>query len=411
MSQRHEQQWYLWIRGAALVAILTLLTTGPIYTFSHIFIGPTTGWEDPKVKYPFIAVGVAAAIVWFVAAARKELASPGVGIFIGGALTILLVISNWWSVSPEVTTWRTITYVGLFLFAWVLCSLEPTELVAVISATVGLGLALSVAVRIFWPGFFSNAEGLWQGVFTNPNSLGPVAAIAILCGLYWLAADTERIVQVVAGIAVLGAAIAVYKTKSDTSFLGLGISVLATGLLAAGTYLWKRGQRLLVAAGGVVAGAMGVVVISTQWSSLWSQGGLAQRREVWDEVLFRISIKPWSGYGFFMYWENPAGQSPRFLARAGSAHNSTLDVALSVGWFGAALFVLLCAVALYVGIRTAITHPGPLSWLWCAVAIFLVVEHSFESFILWFSYLWVLLIVAAHGPALLRNSSSPGDDE
>ena len=35
------------------------------------------------------------------------------------------------------------------------------------------------------------------------------------------------------------------------------------------------------------------------------------------------------------------------------------------------------------------------SWLWSAVVVFLLVENITESFVLWFSYNWVLLVAAA----------------
>lgn len=406
MSPIHVKQWYPWLRGAGVIGILTLLTTGPIYTFSHIFIGPTTGWDDPKVKYPYIAIGVASAIIWLITALRQELVALSRGLIVGGVLTGLFLLSSWWSVSPEVTLWRSLVYVGLFLLAWVLCSLSEQELIVVISAMLLMGFGLSAGVRLFWPGFFSNADGLWQGVYTNPNSFGPVAALTILCALYWLFVSQQMLYRIAAVLVMLGAALVLVRTKSDTALIGLAISMAITALVAAGKYLWDKKQRLVVIVSGTAIALIGVIATTAYWSSLWHQGGLAQRREVWGEVLVRINIRPGFGNGFFMYWEDSAAQSPRFLARAGSAHNSVLDSALSVGWIGAALFVAVCAIALYVGIHTAITRPRPLSWLWCALSIFLVVEHSFESFVLWFSYLWVLLIVAAHGPAIERLTAS-----
>ena len=45
--------------------------------------------------------------------------------------------------------------------------------------------------------------------------------------------------------------------------------------------------------------------------------------------------------------------------------------------------------------RTLWREPGPEAWTWGALVVFLVVENVTESFVLWFSYNWVLLIAAA----------------
>ena len=91
------------------------------------------------------------------------------------------------------------------------------------------------------------------------------------------------------------------------------------------------------------------------------------------------------------------------LLRRGSAHNSLMEVALGLGLIGTVPFVVIVVLAA----RNAGLHlwrrPGADSWMWAAVIGFALVENVTESFVLWFSYIWVLLMAAA-----LRPSSPPG---
>ena len=58
-------------------------------------------------------------------------------------------------------------------------------------------------------------------------------------------------------------------------------------------------------------------------------------------------------------------------------------------------FLVVVALALQGTIAAAWRTPSVASWTWLALVLFLVIENLTESFVLWFSYNWVLLMAAA----------------
>ena len=95
------------------------------------------------------------------------------------------------------------------------------------------------------------------------------------------------------------------------------------------------------------------------------------------------------------------------LLRRGSAHNSLMEVALGLGLIGTVPFAVIVVLAA----RNAALHlwrkPGADSWMWAAVVGFALVENVTESFVLWFSYVWVLLMAAALRPLPHRRRGGP----
>ena len=74
---------------------------------------------------------------------------------------------------------------------------------------------------------------------------------------------------------------------------------------------------------------------------------------------------------------------------------------------GLLLWSMVVAMAIAGVVARAWRQPDTEAWLWLAVVTFLVVENLTESFVLWFSYNWVLLIAAAlrSGSEVRRRSA------
>ena len=123
---------------------------------------------------------------------------------------------------------------------------------------------------------------------------------------------------------------------------------------------------------------------------------------MWD----RVQQRPVSGYGFYAFWD-VTELLDHALLRRGSAHNSLMEVALGLGLIGTVPF----AVTVVLAARNAGLHlwrrPGADSWMWAAVVGFALVENVTESFVLWFSYVWVLLMAAALRPLPHRRRGGP----
>ena len=112
---------------------------------------------------------------------------------------------------------------------------------------------------------------------------------------------------------------------------------------------------------------------------------------MWD----RITERPLVGHGWFTVWDVPEFVSNGELSGVSSAHNSFLEVWLGAGLLALVPFVVIVVIALRGSAQALWRDPTKDSWTWFALVLFLVIVNLSLSFVLWFSYTWVLLMSAA----------------
>jgi len=136
---------------------------------------------------------------------------------------------------------------------------------------------------------------------------------------------------------------------------------------------------------------------------------LSSRRVIWHDVRSAIGGHIWRGYGFFAYWDDQsltAGSYARVGKAYGSAHNSLLEVVLGLGLIGLSAYVVLIA-NMTIGLARSLWARANVATVgWVIAAIFITIQNSMESFVLWHSYLWLLFVAAAVVPSRLFNPSS-----
>jgi len=395
------------LRVAPVAAVVIVLTNGPVFLFSKSVVDRSGDWEDPAV-WPFFVIAAVASAALF--ATRRSPAEPlaasqrtavwAVAVYSAAALASAL-----WSVHPFATAWRAAVYVGLALLAWVLARLDPDDLAAMLSGVAGVAVAGSVVLVVLRPDLGLDSNDDWEGMYTNRNSLAPLAAIGVLVGIRYLA-SSERWGRVAgAGLAALCLG-TMTGAGSRTAWIALVIAAAAATSPVG--YDWARSRWGLAVARAslAVVTALGVGGASVALVASWSEPTFSQRRTMWSLVWDRVAERPFGGYGFYAFWEE-IELLDHALLRRGSAHNSLMEVALGLGLIGTVPFVVIVVLAA----RNAGLHlwrrPGADSWMWAAVVGFVLVENVTESFVLWFSYIWVLLMTAALRPAPPPGPGNP----
>lgn len=380
----------------ALVVAMTVFTTGPVYVVAVRVFSAEGTWEDSWIKYTFIAASAVGCAVWASMAHAGRLRRPGVALFIAGAYTTLAILSTLWSVLAYYTLWRSLTYAGLLATAWALASFRYRTFISFLISLCGLGTVLSVVAVVAVPDVGRDGTDIWRGIYTNPNSLGPVCALLVI-SLLARALETGSARQRAWLLIAVGATcVPLVGSGSSTAIFGLVISIGAATVAVGSSVLWSSGHRqsALIT---VLAAAVTAVLAALLLQRIGALDNIGKRIEVWDVVWDRIWIKPGTGYGFFTYWDTNASLSPRTLARAGSAHNSALDATLGVGFAGFALVVALALLGIGRSLTRAIRNASGRTWAWLSLTLFVVLAHVTESFVSWFSYMWILLIVVAWG--------------
>lgn len=462
------------LRFAAVAAALLIFTNGPVFFVARNLTVDSGGWEGDLVRPTIIAAALLAAataaldLAWRGSTGARRAAGPaglaqthstadpaelarphgtadpaglarphGVAAAAVAAYTVWAVASSAWSVVPGLTLWRSLVYAGLVLLAWVMADMGPdvrVPLGLMAAAAVGASLLALVAA----PNQAFDIRGFWQGVYTNRNSLAPLAALGLLVAVRLLltrpggselaeqpevAGPTEppeeseppeatepdgspekpkraeqnvRHQQGLAGVALGAAALVVLiGAGSRTAWLSLVGALAVSALGWAYPQLRQRFGPRAAAGAGIGAAAVGLAGLVAVTAALWQESTFAQRRTIWGLVWDRIADRPIAGHGFFAFWDVPELIADHELLQDGSAHNSALEVLLGTGLIGLAPFAVIAVVAALNAGRDLVRDPGADTWLWAAVVAFALFENAAESFVLWFSYNWVIIMAAA----------------
>ena len=172
--------------------------------------------------------------------------------------------------------------------------------------------------------------------------------------------------------------------------LAAGVASISAVVVA--RYRAAPERSITAAVVGLVVVSAAIVVAGT--AVVWDTVTFVQRRTIWRLLGAHIDDRPIHGFGWESFWYTPELHTDELLQR-GSAHGTIPELLLGVGVIGLLLWLIVVVVAV-VGVGRAMwIRPSVETWLWSAVVMFLLIENVTESFVLWFSYNWVLLIAAA----------------
>ncbi len=393
-------------RAAAGAALLLVFSNGPVLRLAGWLDRPGL-WNDPAV-WPFFAGAAAASVVlaWAVwrhggnAGGAEALAPVSRLAFAAIAwYSAVAVASSLWSVYPSATLWRSVVYLGLVFLAVALAGLADDELSAALVLLASVAVAGSLAVLVLNHDVGTDRQGDWIGMYTNRNSLAPMAALGVIAGLRWLLnrpgpTSASRYRRGWGAVLVAASLVTMIGAGSRTAWLALAAALATVSVLGAAgrVRLWgTRQARAAMCGAALASAAVGVAVIA----AVWNVSTFSQRREIWSLAWDRVLERPWGGYGFFAFWEVPELVEEDVLLQLGSAHNSLVETALGLGVLGAAPLVVLVVLAAVNAGRELWLRPSADTGMWAAVTVFVLLENMTESFVLWFSHVWVLLLAAA----------------
>jgi O-antigen ligase len=253
-------------------------------------------------------------------------------------------------------------------------------------------------------GIMARDGGFWAGIYFNRNSLAPVAALAIICAVLLMAkAIGARLVGGAASFTI--AAIVLAETQARTALAALVGSLAVVGM---GAVLVRRregtgrGRDMAAAAVGtlVVATVASIQLFDRAIAAVGVDPTLDNRTPLWNFVRMEIGRQPFQGYGFYGYWiaDDNYGRIQGWLVWfPPSAHNGFLEVALGLGYVGAALLAVALVWAAVRTARAAWFDRRPTALFGVAMVAFFVLTDLTESFTLPNQFIWALFVAAAVG--------------
>ena len=384
-------------RVAFVGAALFVFTDGPLFFLAHrVLDRPGPSWHDVVVAGGLTATAAAAGAlaVWDLWRTRlraprppHRLAAAAVALF-----ALITAASTAWSVDALHTGWRSVVYVGLAMLAWQVADLgdavwKPLALMA------GAGVVASIVVVAADPGTGTDLNGDWQGIYLSRNLLAPVAAVGVIAGLRLLYARGWNH-RIGAGLGIVSLSTMLY-AGSRTAWLALGAGAGFTALPVLHHRLAQRwgARRARATAWAVLAAGLATTVAIV--AALWNTSTLAQRRTIWRVSWEQFLERPLHGHGFSAIWTWPEFLDNHALLDRGSAHSGPLEVALGLGLLGLVPFAVVVVLAVRNAGRDLLRCPSADTWMWAAVVAVMLIENITESFILRFSYNWVIVMAAA----------------
>ena len=411
------------IEATVVAAIgLAILSNGPSVFLSRHYAVPL-GWESWPYLVPMGFVAFAGVFLVGHSLDGKQLRLARWPLAFMAAYLGWSIMSVMWSVAPDATAARSLLTMGAALFGiWFGLSMSFKEQLLAVSTAMASLTVWSLGVILLQPHSHQIYPPPWHpgwhttvfGIFGNPNSLGPVAALTVLSGIgMWLvfpnvAARLWAVLTSVVGIVL------VLWSQCETAIAGLFIGAMA--IILALTLPLIRRIRWWMVAGSIVGGTLIVwqvafAHIDRLAPMVGADSMLSSRRIIWRDVREAIALRPWRGYGFFAYWDNAeltAATYQRVGAAYGSAHNSILEVALGLGRVGLVVYVGLAGFMIVGVARSLWRLTSAVTVAWVVLVLFLIVQNSMESFVLWHSYLWALFAAAVVVPCrLISLPASP----
>jgi exopolysaccharide production protein ExoQ len=343
--------------------------------------------------YGLVAVGLFLAIgqAW-----RAVLRAPWLVL-----LALVAMASALWSVGPELSFRRSVallatTMMGVYLAA----RFDWLTALRLLGAVWFLLMAASFIAGLVAPGFARMSEvhvGAWVGGWSEKNALGGHAARAsfLLAFLAWRDPAYRRWWI---GGALLALVLVIF-SSSATALLGAGVGL---GMLFAAWWMLKgkHWSLALVWCGATILGLVVLAYITMPDVLLGLLGKdetLTGRTDIWASLGEAIEERPVLGYGYLAFWG--LDSEPRYwLERAvdwnaPSGHNGWLDLAISLGVVGVAIYTIDLVITLWRAGRLSLSSPaGVFALGFLAQFLLFAMSESIiiaQNSILWATYAFV----------------------
>lgn len=283
----------------------------------------------------------------------------------------LVVLSTSWSIHPDITFRRAVSYILTMLVAALLPMRFGIErFMKMLSLSFAVSAIGSFTFVLIAPGYGIMQEGdltgCWQGVFCTKESLGSVMAVAVFVEAYVLI-QCKGVQRWRYGLLALYFSLVIL-SHSMTALVTAVFYLAGTGVFV----LWSRDRRLSVV--GVIAATCTLLSMLVALrlgaysvlSALGKDSTLTGRTGLWSLVLGLVKEKPLLGWGYRAMWQSGDPMTTWVDSRVGfkvpSSHNAFLEIALQLGWVGLVLMSLFIFVSLRRGARCFAMGHNPLGW-------------------------------------------------
>jgi exopolysaccharide production protein ExoQ len=265
----------------------------------------------------------------------------------------IVALSATWSIMPDETARRAFAFYcttlgGLVLgvrFSW----LQLAEILASVYAALAV-ISLVVGVAVPSIGVMHELfPGAWRGMWIEKNQFGAtMTAACVVLSATAVLSPRRRLVW--GGFAAL----ALFLVLMSTSKTALICLVPGLGAIAFVSVARRSATAGMVSAWVLMVGVMALAItlmlnMDLFFNLLGKDATFTGRTKIWTALMRQIAERPWTGYGYGVFWHQPGGWGPLawIIAEAGfkpqHAHNTWLEQLIALGIFGLVAFSLFYA--------------------------------------------------------------------
>ena len=261
----------------------------------------------------------------------------------------VICFSFFWSINPSQTLRFSVYAIGTTGFGLYLATRYTLEeQLELIGWTYGLLLVLSILFVIVIPfyGVMGGIhEGAIRGVFTHKNQFGAFMAPGGV--IFWLNALRGGKYSWIYWCLLVLSCASMVMSKSTTALATFAVMLMLC--LIYRIFRWRYEVMVSAILAVTILGIASLIWIAgyvgsdTLFSSVGKDATLSGRIFIWQAVWHQIQLRPWLGYGFAAFWNGFSGPSAyvQLAVRIPViySHNGFLDLWLSIGFVGLAVFV------------------------------------------------------------------------
>jgi exopolysaccharide production protein ExoQ len=262
---------------------------------------------------------------------------------------LFVMASSFWATEFVATFRKTLLLLATTLFGFYFAGrFNPRQQLLMAASALGATMFSHLTFGLFFPAYAKHAmyfAGAFRGLMTHKNSLAQMSVLCAIIIQICLPFPYKRKGWLWAGLwaSVLVMILTTSKTGLATM---LGLSLLLPLLRSLRA---KRIETQLA----TITGFLFVVTLAVAFVSnfelilnaLGRDATLTGRTGLWQVLAYKISLRPWLGYGFRSFWEGgmdgeavDVWYAERYIVY--TAHNGFLDMLLEVGVVGLGLFLL-----------------------------------------------------------------------
>jgi O-antigen ligase len=327
-------------------------------------------------------VAIALGIASVVHKGRVALRKPSLFLVLMSFFVLWKVLSYFWSIHPEATLLRLLTFVQLLALVWLiwqLCRSDRESTVLMQSYIFGAYIVIIAMIMTFIGG---GPRESWQFRYevdgVNANEVAAIMAVGIPLAWYLIYSRRSSLLYWLNLLYLPLALFAIVLTATRGGFLGSLVALSVVPLTYKNLSFWRRMGLLallgvaaaaFMASPGIISNVESNLARLSTTSAELAEGDLTFRRVIWQAGMQVFADHPIVGVGSGAF--RPAVE--RVLSFPISSHNSFVSALVEDGIIGLLLFLFVLAAA----VVPILSLPSPLRAVYVAMFLTVMVNNLF----------------------------------